>query len=123
MSLSFSASVPVFDANVGIGHRHNRRYPYDSADGLLEEMARHGVDRALVYHVQGELISPSQGNEQLADSLRRNIFVDSEPAEIQITAMSNFISNQVRLSSSWSFGDIENAKIKFITPASNDTKI
>ena len=67
MSLSFSASVPVFDANVGIGHRHNRRYPYDSADGLLEEMARHGVDRALVYHVQGELISPSQGNEQLAD--------------------------------------------------------
>ena len=63
------------------------------------------------------------GNEQLANSLRRNIFVDSEPAETQITAMTNFISDQVRLSSSWSFGDIENAKIKFITPASNDSKI
>jgi len=72
MSLSFSATVPVIDANVGIGHRHNRRYPYDSVDGLLQEMDRHGVNRALVYHVQGELISPTQGNEQLASWIDGN---------------------------------------------------
>ena len=65
MSLSFSATIAVVDANVGIGHRHDRRYPYDSADGLLQEMDRHGVNRARGYHVQGELISPTQGNEQL----------------------------------------------------------
>ena len=63
MPLSFSSRVPVFDANVGVGHRHDRRYPFDSPDQLCEEMARHGVSRALVYSVQGELISPTQGNE------------------------------------------------------------
>jgi predicted TIM-barrel fold metal-dependent hydrolase len=66
MSLSFKSHIPVFDANIGVGHRHNRRYPYDTPERLLEEMARHGVDRALVYAVQGELISPTQGNDQLA---------------------------------------------------------
>jgi hypothetical protein len=65
MSLSFSSHIPVFDANVGVGHRHNRRYPFDSPDQLLAEMARHGIDRSLVYAIQGELISPIQGNESL----------------------------------------------------------
>ena len=46
MSLSFKSRVPVFDANVGIGNRHDRRSPFDSPDQLLEEMSRHGVDRA-----------------------------------------------------------------------------
>lgn len=66
MSLSFISRVPVFDANVGIGNRHDRRSPVDSPDQLLEEMSRHGVDRALVYSVQGEWISPMQGNDSLA---------------------------------------------------------
>lgn len=56
----------MFDANVGVGNRHDRRYPHEDADGLLSEMSRHGVDRALVYHVQGEYISPTRGNERLA---------------------------------------------------------
>ena len=72
MSLSFSSRVPVFDANVGVGHRHDRRYPFDSPSQLLEEMSRHGVGRALVYPVQGELISPTQGNESLAAWMDRN---------------------------------------------------
>ena len=63
MSLSFKSRVPVFDANVGVGHRHDRRSPVDSPDQLLEEMSRHGVGRALVYSVQGEWISPIQGND------------------------------------------------------------
>ena len=33
---------------------------------LLEEMSRHGIDRTLVYAVQGEWISPMQGNDLLA---------------------------------------------------------
>ena len=65
-SLNFRASVPVFDANIGVGHRHDRPAPFDDADGLLEEMHRHGVERALIYHIQGESISPTQSNEELA---------------------------------------------------------
>ena len=52
-SLNFKASVPVFDANVGVGHRHNAVAPFDNAAGLLQEMQRHGVERALVYHAAG----------------------------------------------------------------------
>lgn len=66
-TLNFTARVPVFDANVGVGHRHDRRYPFASPDQLLEEMARHGVNRALVYAVQGESISPTWGNDALSE--------------------------------------------------------
>jgi hypothetical protein len=65
VSLDFKARVPVFDANVGVGHRHDRISPFDSPEELLEELARHGVGRALVYHLQGEAISPIEGNEAL----------------------------------------------------------
>ena len=64
-SLNFQPRVPVFDANVGVGHRHDRPSPYSDANELLEEMHRHGVDRALIYHVQGEAISAIRGNEML----------------------------------------------------------
>ena len=72
MSLSFISRVPVFDSNVGVGHRHDRRYPFNSSRQLLEEMSRHGVGRALVYAVQGESISPPQGNDSLAAWTDRN---------------------------------------------------
>ena len=36
-SLIFSARVPVFDANVGVGHRHDRTAPFESAADLLKE--------------------------------------------------------------------------------------
>lgn len=65
-SLNFQPRVPVFDANVGVGHRHDRPSPFSTADELLEEMGRHGVDRAVIYHVQGEAISPIRGNEALS---------------------------------------------------------
>ncbi len=64
-SLRFSARVPVFDANVGVGHRHDRIAPFESAAELLKEMDRHGVERALIYHVQGESISSIDGNQAL----------------------------------------------------------
>ena len=65
VSLNFRASVPVFDANVGVGHRHDRPSPFNNPDELLEEMHRHGVERAVIYHVHGESISSVEGNEFL----------------------------------------------------------
>ena len=66
-SLDFHPTVPVFDANIGIGHRHDRVAPFADADELLVQMQRQGVDRALIYHVQGEAISAVDGNRVLAD--------------------------------------------------------
>jgi len=63
--LHFEPRVPIFDANVGVGHRPNQASPCDSPDELLAEMARHGVERALIYHLQAEFRSPIEGNEAL----------------------------------------------------------
>ena len=63
--LNFKPRVPVFDANVGVGHQFNQPAPFDDAAGLLNEMQRLGVYRALIYHVQGESISGLDGNEAL----------------------------------------------------------
>ena len=64
-SLNFKATGPVFDANVGVGHRYNPLAPFEDPAGLLEEMQRHGVERALIYHAMGENISCITGNEEL----------------------------------------------------------
>ena len=66
-TLDFRPRVPVFDANIGVGHRHDRPFPCPDPDSLLEEMDRHGVGRGLVYHLQGERISHIAGNEALAE--------------------------------------------------------
>lgn len=63
VSLSFKADVPVFDANVGIGHLVDDPCPFEKPAQLLKEMQRHGVDRALLYHRLGEKISAFEGNE------------------------------------------------------------
>ena len=65
MSLSFKAEVPVFDANVGIGYLVDNPCPFEQPEQLLEEMFRHGVERALLYHRLGEKISAFEGNELL----------------------------------------------------------
>ncbi len=65
MSLSFKAEVPVFDANVGVGHLVDAPCPFETPDELMEEMGRHGVERALLYHRLGEKISAFEGNELL----------------------------------------------------------
>ena len=63
--LNFTSRVPVFDANVGVGHRRDRRYPYDEPQQLVSELVRHGVDRALVYACHGEDVSAVHGNNTL----------------------------------------------------------
>ena len=62
---SFTARVPVFDANVGVGHLDDDCAPFSDAAGLAEEMARHGVDRSGIYHVRGETRAAREGNELL----------------------------------------------------------
>ena len=64
-NLSFRARVPVFDANIGVGHCHDRPSPFADVTGLRAEMQRHGVERGLIYHLQGETISAIEGNEAL----------------------------------------------------------
>ena len=44
-TLNFQARVPVFDANIGVGHLRNRASPFESPEQLLREMDRHGVAR------------------------------------------------------------------------------
>ena len=68
-SLSFSPRVPVIDANVCVGNPHTGPSPCQSPTQLLEEMDFHGVQRALIYHAQGEQISPTDGNMYLEDWL------------------------------------------------------
>ena len=63
--LSFRARVPVFDANIGVGHCHDRPSPFADVTELQAEMQRHGVERGLIYHLQGETISAIEGNEAL----------------------------------------------------------
>ena len=64
-TLDFRARVPVFDANIGVGHRHDRPSPFADAAGLRTAMHRHGIERGLIYHLQGEAISAIDGNEAL----------------------------------------------------------
>ena len=66
-SLEFHPTVPVFDANIGIGHRHDGVAPFASPTELMAQMRAQGVDRALIYPVQGEAISAIDGNRTLID--------------------------------------------------------
>lgn len=68
-SLTFHPRVRVFDANVRVGDCHDHPAPFRDRNGLLAEMDRHGVQRALIYHAQTEQISPIDGNRLLAEWL------------------------------------------------------
>lgn len=68
-SLNFTARVPVFDANVRVGDLCDEPSPCRDRAGLLAEMDRHGVARALIYHAQAETISPIDGNRYLQEWL------------------------------------------------------
>ena len=72
LSLNFKARVPVFDANVRVGDRRDELSPCRNREQLLAEMDRHGVERALIYHAQTELLSPIDGNGFLEDWLDEN---------------------------------------------------
>ncbi len=69
VDLNFKPSVPVFDANVSIGRRHDKRVAVDTVDGALEEMQRAGIGRALVYSPHAAYWDPEEGNEILLEAV------------------------------------------------------
>ena len=67
--LSFEPSVPVFDANVALGRRHDRVVSEDTAAGTLKEMDRLGVERALVYAPHAASFDTTAGNKALLETI------------------------------------------------------
>ena len=67
--LTFQPRVPVFDANIRVGDCHDLPSPCRDRAGLLAEMDRHGIGRAVIYHAQTEEISPLDGNRLLEEWL------------------------------------------------------
>ena len=67
IDINFRPAVPVFDANVALGRRHDRRVPVDTATGTIEEMDRVGVQRALVFSPHAAAYDAREGNQMLLD--------------------------------------------------------
>ncbi len=65
VDLDFKPSVPVFDADVALGRRHDRRVAVDSVEGTLEAMDKAGVGRAHVYAPHAAGYDSTEGNELL----------------------------------------------------------
>ena len=68
--LDFKSELPVFDANVALGRRHNRRVSVDTTEGTLEEMGRAGVDRAVVYSPHAASFDCQVGNLLLQQAVK-----------------------------------------------------
>ena len=71
-SLTFSPRVPVIDANICVGNHNTGPSPCQTPTELLAEMDIFGVQRAVIYHAQGEHISPTDGNTMLANWLDKD---------------------------------------------------
>lgn len=69
VDLDFKSAVPVFDANVALGRRHDRRVRIDTVEGTLQAMSRVGVGRALVYSPHAANFDPGDGNRVLLEMI------------------------------------------------------
>ncbi|MDP6821852.1 MAG: amidohydrolase family protein [Dehalococcoidia bacterium] len=69
VDLDFRSDVPVFDANVALGRRHDRRVPAETPGDLLAEMDRFGIDRALVYCQHAVTFDAVEGNRMLLEMI------------------------------------------------------
>ena len=67
IDLDFRPQAPTFDANAALGRRHDRRVAVDDAAGLLAEMDRVGVERALVYAPHAAAFDSAEGNAGLLE--------------------------------------------------------
>jgi hypothetical protein len=59
----------VFDANCAVGPWPADKPRYETVEGLLAEMERLGIDRALVSHTLARTYDPAQGNRILMDEI------------------------------------------------------
>lgn len=64
-AVDFHPSVPVFDANLRVGNPRDAYSEQWSRENVLQEMQRHGIGKALVFHAHSESISPLVGQELL----------------------------------------------------------
>ena len=69
VNLNFKPAVPVFDANMALGRRHDRRVSVDTVVETLKEMNRAGVDRALVYAPHAVTYDSAEGNSLLLETI------------------------------------------------------
>ncbi len=73
IDLDFKPAVPVFDSNIALGRRHDRRVAVDTVEGTIAAMDRAGVDRALAYSPHAALYDSREGNDLLLEA------IDGEP--------------------------------------------
>lgn len=59
----------LYDANCAVGTWPTDRVAYETVNGLLSEMERLGIERALVSHTLGQHFDPPQANELLMQEL------------------------------------------------------
>ena len=72
VDLDFKPTVPVFDANVALGRRHDRRVASsaDTPEDIEMEMARAGIQRALVYSPHAVDFDSDDGNNLLFEAVQ-----------------------------------------------------
>jgi hypothetical protein len=59
----------LFDANCAVGPWPTDKPRYETVEGLLDEMKRLGIDRALVSHTLARTYDPVHGNQILLDEI------------------------------------------------------
>ena len=69
VELNFKPSVPVFDANIGLGRRHYKRVSEDTVEGTLAAMGKAGIQRAVVYSPHAAYWDSGEGNQLLLDTI------------------------------------------------------
>lgn len=69
VDLDFMPDVPVFDANINLGRRHDKRVEIDDAEGTIAAMRQVGISRALVYSAHAAYWDPEEGNQILIDTV------------------------------------------------------
>lgn len=70
VDFNFKPSVPVFDANVALGRRHDRPVRVDTVEGTLDAMGKAGVQRAVVHSPHAANFDGLEGNQILMDAIR-----------------------------------------------------
>ena len=70
VALDFKPSVPVFDANVALGRRHDRDVDVDNVTGTLQAMSQAGINKALVYASHSVSFDSQEGNELLSEMIQ-----------------------------------------------------
>ncbi len=69
IDLDFKPSVPVFDANMSLGRRHDKPVNVDSVQDARSEMDRAGIGRALLYAPHAAIFDSGEGNRALIETI------------------------------------------------------